>query len=37
MVLDLSDDAWRVAGTGLYFARLEVEGQAFTQKLAALR
>jgi hypothetical protein len=37
LVWDLNDDAGRVAGTGLYFARLEVEGQAFTQKLAALR
>jgi hypothetical protein len=34
---DLSDEAGRPVGTGLYFARLEVEGRAFTQKLAALR
>lgn len=37
MVWDLSDDAGRAASAGLYFARLEVDGQALTQKLAALR
>ena len=34
---DLRDEAGRSVGAGLYFARLEAEGQVLTQKLATLR
>lgn len=34
---DLRDDGGRSVGTGLYFARLEVQGSALTRALATLR
>jgi len=37
IVWDLRDELGREVVAGLYFARLEVEGESFTQRIAALR
>jgi hypothetical protein len=34
---DVRDDAGRPLGAGLYFARFEAEGRAFTQRIVAVR